>query len=56
MNEIINIDQCVESLKVIFYRWLVANKRQIDYVDSLDHEAKAISEIVNDWDIYSASI
>ena len=53
------IDEAVESLKVLLVPQ-ARNKQEADEIrrrlDSLGHEAKAVSAIVNDRDIYKAAI
>lgn len=53
------IDEAVESLKTLFLPQ-ARNQQEADEIrrrlDSLGHEAKAISAIVNDRDIYKAAI
>ena len=53
------IDEAVESLKALFLPQ-ARNKQEADEIqhrlDSLGHEAKAVSAIVNDHDIYKAAI
>ena len=53
------IDETVESLKALFLPQ-ARNKQEADEIkrrlDSLGHEAKAVSAIVNDRDIYKAAI
>ena len=53
------IDEAVESLKALFLSQS-RNQQEADEIrrrlDSLGHEAKAISAIVNDRDIYKAAI
>lgn len=53
------IEEVVESLKALFLPQ-ARNKQEADEVkrrlDSLGHEAKAVSAIVNDRDIYKAAI
>ena len=53
------IDEAVESLKALFLPQ-ARNQQEADEmrrrVDSLGHEAKAVSAIVNDRDIYKAAI
>ena len=53
------IDEAVESLKILFLPQ-ARNQQEADEIkrrlDSLGHEAKAISAIVNDRDIYKAAI
>ena len=53
------IDEAVESLKALFLPQ-ARNKQEADEIkhrlDSLGHEAKAVSAIVNDRDIYKAAI
>ena len=53
------IDEAVESLKALFLSQ-ARNKQEADEIkrrlDSLGHEAKAVSAIVNDRDIYKATI
>lgn len=53
------IDEAVESLKTLFLPQ-ARNQQEADEIrrrlDSLGHEAKAISAIVNDRDIYKATI
>mgnify|MGYP005606066967 FL=1 len=53
------IDEAVESLKALFLPQ-ARNKQEADEIkrrlDSLRHEAKAVSAIVNDRDIYKAAI
>lgn len=53
------IDEAVESLKALFLPQ-ARNKQEADEIkhrlDSLGHEAKAVSAIVNDQDIYKAAI
>ena len=53
------IDEAVESLKVLFIPQ-ARTKQEADEIkrllDSLGHEAKAVSAIVNDRDIYKAAI
>lgn len=54
-----HIDEAVESLKALFLPQ-ARNKQEADEIkrrlDSLGHEAKAVSAIVNDHDIYKAAI
>ena len=53
------IDEAVESLKALFLPQ-ARDKQEADEIkgrlDSLGHEAKAVSAIVNDRDIYKATI
>lgn len=53
------IDEAVESLKVLLLPQ-ARNQQEADEIkrrlDSLAHEAKAVSAIVNDRDIYKAAI
>lgn len=53
------IDEAVESLKILFLPQ-AKNQQEADEIkrrlDSLGHEAKAVSAIVNDHDIYKAAI
>lgn len=53
------IDEAVENLKALFLPQ-VRNKQEADEIkrrlDSLGHEAKAVSAILNDRDIYKAAI
>jgi hypothetical protein len=53
------IDEAVESLKALFLSQ-ARNKQEADEIrrrlDSLGHEAKAVSAIINDRDIYKAAI
>lgn len=53
------IDEAVESLKALFLSQ-ARNQQEADEIkrrlDSLGHEAKAVSAIVNDRDIYKAAI
>lgn len=53
------IDEAVEGLKALFLPQ-ARNKQEADEIkrrlDSLGHEAKAVSAIVNDRDIYKAAI
>ena len=53
------IDEAVESLKALFLSQ-ARNQQEADEIkrrlDSLGHEAKAVSAIVNDHDIYKAAI
>ena len=53
------IDEAVESLKALFLSQ-AKNQQKVDEIsrrlDSLGHEAKAVSAIVNDRDIYKAAI
>ncbi len=53
------IDEAVESLKALFLSQ-ARNQQETDEIrrrlDSLGHEAKAVSAIVNDRDIYKAAI
>lgn len=53
------IDEVVESLKALFLSQ-ARNQQEADDIrrrlDSLGHEAKAVSAIVNDRDIYKAAI
>lgn len=53
------IDESVENLKALFHPQ-ARNKQVADEIkrrlDSLGHEAKAVSAIVNDRDIYKAAI
>ena len=53
------IDETVESLKALFLPQ-ARNQQEADEIkrrlDSLGHEAKAVSAIVNDRDIYKAAI
>lgn len=53
------IDEVVESLKALFLSQ-ARNLQEADEIrhrlDSLGHEAKAVSAIVNDRDIYKAAI
>ena len=53
------IDEAVESLKALFLPQ-ARNKQEADEIkrrlDSLGHEAKAVSAIVNDRDICKAAI
>ena len=53
------IDEAVESLKVLLHPQ-ARNLQEADEIkrrlDSLGHEAKAVSAIVNDRDIYKAAI
>ena len=53
------IDEAVESLKALFLPQ-ARNPQESDEIkrrlDSLGHEAKAVSAIVNDRDIYKAAI
>lgn len=53
------IDEIVESLKALFLPQ-ARNKQEADEIkrrlDSVGHEAKAVSAIVNDRDIYKAAI
>ena len=53
------IDETVESLKALFLPQ-ARNKQEADEIkrrlDSLGYEAKAVSAIVNDRDIYKAAI
>ena len=53
------IDEVVESLKALFLSQ-ARNQQEADEIrrrlDSLGHEAKAVSAIVNDRDIYKAAI
>ena len=53
------IDEAVESLKALFLPQ-ARNQQEVDEIrrrlDSLGHEAKAVSAIVNDRDIYKAAI
>jgi hypothetical protein len=53
------IDEAVESLKALFLPQ-ARNKQVADEIkrrlDSLGHEAKAVSAILNDRDIYKAAI
>ena len=53
------IDETVESLKALFLPQ-ARNKQEADEIkrrlDSLGHEAKAVSAIVNDRNIYKAAI
>ena len=53
------IDEAVESLKALFLPQ-ARNQQEADEMrrrlDSLGHEAKAVSAIVNDRDIYKAAI
>ena len=51
------IDEVVESLKVLFLTY-AKNQQEADEIrrrlDSVGHEVKAVSAIVNDQDIYKA--
>ena len=53
------IDEAVESLKVLFLSQ-AKNQQKVDEIsrrlDSLGHEAKAISAIVNDRNVYKAAV
>lgn len=53
------IDETVESLKALFLSQ-ARSQQEADEIrrrlDSLGHEAKAVSAIVNDRDIYKAAI
>lgn len=53
------IDKAVESLKTLLLPQ-ARNKQEADEIkgrlDSLGHEAKAVSAIINDRDIYKAAI
>ena len=53
------IDKAVESLKALFFPQ-ARNQEEADEIsrrlDSVGHEAKAVSAIVNDQDIYKAAI
>ena len=53
------IDEAVESLKALFLSQ-ARNKQEADEIrrrlDSLGHEAKAISAIVNDRNVYKAAV
>lgn len=53
------IDEAVENLKALFLPQ-ARNKQEADEIkrrlDSLGYEAKAVSAIVNDRDIYKAAI
>ena len=53
------IEEVVESLKALFLRQ-ARNQQEADEMrrrlDSIGHEAKAVSAIVNDRDIYKAAI
>lgn len=53
------IDKAVESLKALFLPQ-ARNQEEADEIsrrlDSVGHEAKAVSAIVNDQDIYKAAI
>lgn len=53
------IDEAVESLKALLLPQ-ARNKQEADEIkrrlDSLGHEAKAVSAIINDRDIYKAAI
>ncbi len=53
------IDEVVESLKVLFLTY-AKNQQEADEIrrrlDSVGHEVKAVSAIVNDQDIYKAAI
>ena len=53
------INEAVENLKALFLPQ-ARNKQEADKIkrrlDSLGHEAKAVSAIVNDRDIYKAAI
>lgn len=53
------IDEAVECLKALFLPQ-AKNQQEADEIrrrlDSLGHEAKAVSAIVNDRDIYKAAI
>lgn len=53
------IEEVVESLKALFLQQ-ARNKQEADEIkrrlDSLGHEAKAVSAIVNDRDSYKAAI
>ena len=53
------IDETVESLKALFLPQ-ARNKQEADEIkrrlDSLGHEAKAVSAIVNDRNVYKAAI
>jgi ATP-dependent protease ClpP protease subunit len=53
------IDEAVESLKVLFLTY-ARNQQEADEIrrrlDSVGHEIKAVSAIVNDQDIYKAAI
>ena len=53
------IDEAVESLKALFLPQ-ARNKQEADEIkhrlDSLGHEAKAVSAFVNERDIYKAAI
>ena len=53
------IDEAVESLKALFLPQ-ARNQQEADEMrrrlDSVGHEAKAVSAIVNDRDIYKAAI
>ena len=52
------IDEAVESLKALFLSQ-AKNQQKVDEIsrrlDSLGHEAKAISAIVNDRNVYKAA-
>ena len=53
------IDEAVESLKALFLSQ-AKNQQKVDEIsrrlDSLGHEAKAISAIVNDRNVYKAAV
>ena len=53
------IDEAVESLKALFLPQ-ARNKQEADEIkrrlDSLGHEAKAVSAIINDHNIYKSAI
>jgi hypothetical protein len=53
------IDEAVESLKALFLSQ-AKNQQKVDEIsrrlDSLGHEAKAISVIVNDRNVYKAAV
>lgn len=53
------IDEAVESLKALFLPQ-ARNKQEADEIkrrlDSLGHEAKAVSAIVNDRNVYKAAV
>ena len=53
------IDEAVESLKALFLSQ-AKNPQKVDEIsrrlDSLGHEAKAISAIVNDRNVYKAAV
>ena len=51
------IDETVENLKALFLPQARNKQEEIKRrLDSLGHEAKAVSAIVNDRDIYKAAI